>query len=589
MNKDNVTGKIKFIHTILVILFIVSIVFSLRWQVAEASKFVEYAKGRAATFELKSYRGTIYSSDGSTMAYSEPSFDIYIYMDDLVIAETRGNQTRAELLEKFSIALNIPQNEISGKIDTYVQNKIRWIPIAKNVTFETYQKIKDLRKTADENQKLSGWDYILTSKRYYPEGRLASHVVGLTNKKEEELYGVGGIEEYYNGVLNPQNGFLQSERDAIGQTITAALLPTIEPKNGSSIYLTLDKKLQQKVEARIKAGVEQYQAISGMVVIIDPKTGAIKALANYPDYDPNDRREGEFGNSAITRPYEAGSIGKIITLASAIDQKLITPETILQPEGHNGCEEISKDLAPLCTWDRKPQPPLAAVDCFNKSDNICFYHISKLMSKESFYNYLSGFGVGKASGIDLGAGDSYGILKKPEEWNLGDVAAYAYGHGYQVNAVQAVEYVGALANRGVRVRPRIVDKIVDADGNVQEYKPVVVERVITKDTADVMDYMMGLNYQKSLVSYEHYTPAISNYNLGVKSGTALVVENGAYSNNINASFVGYDMSEQRTFAMIVMLEKPQIPAGDLLAFYNVRPLWLEMFNDVKDILGVPQK
>jgi cell division protein FtsI/penicillin-binding protein 2 len=172
---------------------------------------------------------------------------------------------------------------------------------------------------------------------------------------------------------------------------------------------------------------------------------------------------------------------------------------------------------------------------------------------------------------------------------LGDVAAYSYGHGYQVNAVQAIEYVGAIANHGVRMRPRIVDKVVDADGTIQEYKPVVVERVIKKETADVMDYMMAINYSKSLLTWEPGYDAISQYNIAVKSGTALVVENGEYSNNINASFVGYDISEQRTFAMIVMLEKPQIPEGDLLAFYNVRPLWLEMFNEVKDLLGVPRK
>jgi cell division protein FtsI/penicillin-binding protein 2 len=590
MNKDNVNRKIRFIHTLLLGFFALGALFSIRWQVAEASKFVEYARSRAATFELKSYRGTIYSSDGSTLAYSEPSFDIYIYMNDLIIAETKGNQTRAELLEKFSITLNIPQNEISGKINEYFSEGISWIPIAKNVTYENYKKLKELTKNSDENSKLSGWDYILTSKRYYPEGSLAAHVVGLTNFTDEEYYGVGGVEEYYNGILNPQKGFLQSELDAIGQTITAALLPTIEPKNGSSVYLTLDKRVQQKAEAKLKEGVEKYKAKSGIVIIIDPKTGAIKALANYPDYNPNERKEGgEFGNAAINRPYEAGSIGKIITLASAVDLGVLTPETIVQPEGHRGCEEISKDLSPLCTWDKKPQGALQAWECFYKSDNICFYHISKRMQKQDFYNYLSGFGIGKASGVDLGVGDSYGILKKPEEWNLGDVAAYSYGHGYQVNAVQAIEYVGAIANHGVRMRPRIVDKVVDADGTTQEYKPVVVERVIKKETADVMDYMMGINYGKSLLTWEPGYDSISQYNIAVKSGTALVVENGAYSNNINASFVGYDVSEQRTFAMIVMLEKPQIPEGDLLAFYNVRPLWLEMFYEVKDLLGVPKK
>ncbi|MEP7104046.1 MAG: penicillin-binding protein 2 [Candidatus Dojkabacteria bacterium] len=587
-SEHNIAAKVRNFYLIAFFVGMIIVAFCLRWQVVEAAKFIEYAKSRSITSELKSYRGAIYAKDGTTLAYSEPRFDIFVWMDDLILAETNGNQTRQEFYTKMAPAIGKTPVELQTLIENYYSQKIRWIPIAKNLTSVDFDKIKALVRDKNASQKLTGWDYEVASKRIYPEGRLASQLVGLTNEINGKLTGVGGVEEHYDGLLNPRQGFLTGEKDAIGQTVTMALEQTIEPKNGSSIYTTIDKNLQAVVEKKLKEGVETYKSVTGSVVIMDPKTGSIMALANYPDYDPNVRAETDpiaYGDSATLRPYEAGSIAKVMTLSAAVDLGILNKDTVVLPDGHQGCETISPDLPPLCTWDHLPvNGPMKAFECFYKSDNICFFHIAQLMNRKDFYSYLTKFGVGSASGIDLGRTDSYGILKDPTDWNIGDVSAFSYGHGYQVNLIQAADYVSTVANYGVRMKPRVVDKVVDSDGNVNEYKPIVVERAISKETSDKMAEMMNINFDFS--TPEWYNKELFNeYNIGVKSGTALLVENGVYVNDINASFVGFDESPERTFVMALWLEKPE----NKLSFYNSRPMWLDIFAAVKDIIGVPRK
>lgn len=342
------------------------------------------------------------------------------------------------------------------------------------------------------------------------------------------------------------------------------------------------------MEKKLKEGVETYKSISGSVVIMDPKTGSIMAMANYPDYDPNKREEKDpqaYGNSATLRPYEAGSIGKIMTLATAVEQGLIDKDTVVLPNGHEGCETIHTDLAPLCTWDKIPmREPMKAWECFSKSDNICFFHLAEMINRKDLYTSFSKFGIGSASGIDLGRTDSYGLLNDYTDWNIGDVSAFSYGHGYQVNLVQAADYVATIANYGVRMKPRVVDKVIDSDGNVKEYKPIVVERAVSRETSDKVTEMMNINFDTSTPEW-YNKELFNNYYIGVKSGTALLVENGVYVNEINASFVGFDASPERTFVMAVWLEKPE----NKLSFYNSRPLWIDIFASVKDIIGVPRK
>lgn len=587
--KSSFSSNLKFIHTTAFIAAIILSIFCFRWQGVEAAKFSTIAKGRVFSSTIDSIRGAIYSSDGSTLAYSEPRFDMFVWMDDLVFLEKTEVQTRAEFINKISPILKLSTAEIEKTINTNYEKNIRWIPLAKNLTHSQWEDLINL-KTDKGNIDLRGMSFQYTSERIYPEQNLASHVIGLSNKEDNKFVGVSGLELYWSDLLNPIKGLTIQEKDARGGAITAALLPTIEPKSGSSIYTAINKNIQRIIERELKKGVEQFMAKSGTAVLVDPKTGQVMALANYPDYNPNNRNEKDssvFGNIAVTAPYEMGSTGKALTVSAAIELGVITPDTIMP--SHNGCEKIHEELAPLCTWDKMPQPEMTVRDCFAKSDNICFYRISEKLNKEDFYKYLDNFGVGKPSGIDLKE-ESVGYLRESDLWTLGDVSAFSYGHGYQLNAIQATMAYSVLANKGVRMKPYIVTSISNPQEEEKIYKPQAVVRVLEEKNTAIINEMMEYNYGLSIRPWEWYYSHLRDYKIGTKTGTALIVgSDGNYTNEINSTQIGYDLSDKRTFVLFVRLEKPQGSDIERLSSNNVRIVWLEMFNAIKELIGVPRK
>lgn len=572
--------------------FIFSIALSLaciRWQIVDASKFDEIQRSRTYSSEIDSLRGSIYARDGSTLAHSVPTFDVYVWMEDINFFERKGIQTKEEFIASVAPIIDLTNEQLREIISSNEESGIKWFRIAKGVSSEQWENLKNTRIPRN-NVAVKGLSYKYTSQRSYPEDSLAAHVLGLTTTYKDSVIGEGGLEGHWNGILNPVKGYLIKEDNAYGEAVPTALLPTVEPKNGSSIYTSIDKSLQEIVEEKIKWGVEKYEAESGSIIIMDPKTGQILAMANWPTYDPNTREaeSNAYANISVSSPFEVGSIGKVFTIAAAIDNGTITPETTIMESGHQGCESIHRDLLPVCTWDKKPQPPMPAKECFAISDNLCFYHIAEKMNNADFYNYLVKFGVGSPTGVDID-GESFGLLKPHEQWNTGDVSAFSYGHGYQINSLQALSGVAAIGNNGVRMKPYIVTKIVDGEGVEKEFEPQIVEQVVSKETTAQVAGMMHDIYQRSITDGEYYYHHLRDYPIAMKSGTALIATSQGYTLDINATYIGFDASEQHTFAMLVKLEKPQVPAYDRLSFYNARLVWLETFDAVKDQLGVPKK
>jgi cell division protein FtsI/penicillin-binding protein 2 len=607
MSKQNsfISTNIRVIHVLFFFTFLVIVASLFRWQIIFADDFKKIAEGRVYSTELTSLRGSVYARDGSTLAYSEPRFDMFLWIRDLEYFEDKDIQSRDEFLRKIAPIIDKTPEELSKDIrENYEDNGLLWFSIAESLSAEQWEEISNLKTDNDPERSLRGFRFVATSKRIYPEDRLASHILGLTNTHKDQEIGQGGIEGHWNGDLNPRKGMIIKENDAIGQAVASSLFATIEPKPGSSIFTTIDKKLQSIVEEQAKAAVERFEAESGSIIVMDPKTGAIMAMANYPDYNPNLREETDpsvYTNQSITIPYEIGSIGKIFTFAAAIDKGVITPDTIIQPEGHEGCEKFTDDLQPLCTWDKKPQPPLSAFECIDKSDNICFFHIlhdyimdlddsGENVNKEdprSFYQYLYDFGIGRSTGIDL-SGEDPGLLKNGDEWNLGDVAAFSYGHGYLSTPLQTISAVSVIPNNGVRMRPHIMDKVVKGDGEVIHFEslPFDFEKTIIKpETAELVGNILHQVYLGNIRDYEYWYQDLKNYNIGMKSGTALIANQFGYTSDVNSTQIGFDMSDERSFIMLVKLSKPQ---GEQLSFYNSRIMWLETFAAIKDHLNVPR-
>ena len=578
---------------------------SFRWTIVEGGNLRNIADGRVISSELTSLRGSIYARDGSILAFSEPRFNMYIWTGEgglEFIEKEIKSQTRDELLEKISPIIDKTPEELGKTIKTLNEQGINWIPVAKNLNPDKWEALNNLKTDINNERKLAGFTFEYTSERIYPEKELASHLIGLTTRDDKGVeYGISGLEFAWNGDLNPRKGITQREQNATGETLANALIQTIEPKMGSSIHTSIDKRLQLIADEKTKWAYEFFDADNTSILISDPKTGEILAMSNYPTYDPNKRSEikelNVFGNTAISAPYEIGSVAKSFALASAIDSGKVSIEDIILPNGHNGCEKIVEDEPALCTFDSKPQPPMPLKECFWRSDNICFFHLSKLIgtskdeltgkeiySSKIYHDYLLKFGVGISSGIDIG-GESTGLaLKDIGTWNLGDVAAFSYGHGFQMNTVQVLSAISVFANDGVRMRPFLVKKIIKGDGIERHQEPLPVERVISLETANEVQKMMKLVFDKDMREYETQYYDLKNYNVGYKSGTALIAEKGVYTDDIFATHAGCDFSPDKKFCMVVKLEKPR--AVERLSFYNSRVMFLETLNAIKDYLNL---
>jgi len=596
MSKSNKNSdfsiKIRIIYFVFFVFAIMLVSIAARWQIINASEFQKISDGRIYSSELDSLRGSIYASDNSTLAYSEPRFDMFVWLEDIEFFEEKGLQTREEFINKITEIIDVSSEELENLIAENEDKGIKWFKIADNLDPEQWKALTLLKRDKDPSRNLLGYQFVPTSERVYPESTLAAHVIGLTNTYKDDLFGTGGIEEFWNGDLNPRKGILVEETDASGRALATSLVATVDPKPGSSIYTSIDKKLQKIVEDELKKGVDKFDAESGTIIVMDPKTGEVMALANYPSYNPNEREEedpGVYTNVALSKPYEIGSVGKVFTISAGIDLGVFDYDTIILENGHEGCVKFTDELGPLCTWDKKPQPPMTVKECFALSDNICFFEMSKMIGQERFYEYLRDFGIGQPTGIDI-SGESIGLLKDSSEWNIGDVAAYSYGHGYQMNAIQGISAVSAVANKGIRMKPHIVTKVIKGDGEEISFEFEAInnqERIVEEDTAELVADMMHNNYLYDIKDYEYWYQDLENYKIGWKSGTALIANQQGYTSDVNATQVGFDLSPERKFIMLVRLEKPK--TGGQLSFYNSRVLWLDTFAQIKDYLQVPRK
>jgi len=578
--------KLKLISWLVYLVFLLNVGFLIRWQVFEHDHFVAIARERIVDHNVPSIRGEILAADGSSLAYSEPRFNIVVYKTELEFAEEYNKQTRKEFVEKVSTVLNIENSEF----EELFEGDQDWIKVKERVSNAKKEEVLNLKRDNAPEESLQGLRIEYTSKRIYPEGTLACHAIGFVGKNDigEDL-GRAGLEYYWEGLLKEQEGFDYTEVDSFGNLIAIDNVETIEAKRGATVYTTIDKNIQMILESHLENAVKKYDAKSASAIVMDPRTGALMGLANYPEFDPNTYDEVEdnlsFKNAAISDPAELGSVGKAFTMAAALEEGKIEPNTVVS-NGHSGCvtiKEKERDWE-ICTYDKKPQGSMTAVQALVNSDNLALYEVSKLIGNEKFDEYLRAFGIGKRTDIDI-AGESNGVLKDISEWTNVDSATYAFGHSYQMTPLQAITGIGAIANDGELMRPYLVSKVVEEDDKEKVFAPTVVNQPIGLNTSEKLKAMMYEVFKVNLV--ENRYKNLSQYRIAMKSGTALIPyrDRAGYSDEVNATYVGFDASDEATFIMLVKIEEPK--AVKRLSYYSARILWLDIFVEMKDYLGVP--
>ncbi|MCX6023570.1 MAG: penicillin-binding transpeptidase domain-containing protein [Chloroflexi bacterium] len=527
-------------------------------QVVQGAEYREQAREEHWSRQtLKPLRGAILDRNGHPLALSVTSYDISVSPRTYKTPEARD-----KAIKDLAQALEVPEPEIAGLVrgagDRYS------VLVRRQVDYNAGQRVGQ-----------AGIPGVLleeTGRRTYPEGALGSAVLGFLGRDGE---GLSGLEADYNRDLGGIPGWVLFERDVIGDPIPFGFKEEVPAAPGGSLVLTLDRYIQRMVEQRLDEAVTRHNAIGGTILVMEAKTGAILAMATRPSYDvraldlgvPSNQEM--LRNRAITDMYEPGSTFKVLTVAAAINEGLVTPDTRYYDAG-----PINRGGWMINTWNGAHYGWETMTEMLQHSNNIGAVWAAEKLGKDRFYQYVRGFGFGQRTNLGL-SGEALGQLRWPDDptWSTIDLATNSFGQGINVTPVQMITAVAAVVNGGNLMRPYLV-KAVDTPQGMRTYQPVTVRRVISEETASKVRLMMNAVAQGG----ETKLANVPGYKVGGKTGTASVPKPGGYTQDDTiASFVGFAPLEDPQFVALVRIDEPKdSPWGSVVA----SPLFSDVARDI---------
>lgn len=422
-------------------------------------------------------------------------------------------------------------------------------PLAKKLDEE---RIKDL--------KIKGLDYSLESCRYYPENSVGSHLLGFVGYEGDVKKGRYGLEGFFNEELSGKTGSIKTERDARGNWIIINEMQYQQPVDGSDLVLTINRTIQFTACEKLKEAVRRHGADDGTVIIIEPNTGAIVAMCSYPDYDPNEYDEVKnikiFNNPAIFDQYEPGSVFKAITMASALDQGKVKPDTAYKDAG---AVMINGWHKPIKNSDYESFGAHGAVDMnavLELSLNTGAIFAMQKIGHKTFAEYVQKFGFGEKTGIELD-GESAGFIGHLTAKKVRDIypATASFGQGITVTPLQMINAYSVLANGGMLMKPFLVKELLHSDGKKDTTQPLQIRRVISERSAALITGMLV-----NVVEHGHAKRAqLKGYYVAGKTGTAQVASasDKGYSTDTIHTFIGYAPASEPRFVMLTKLDHPR--------------------------------
>ena len=430
--------------------------------------------------------------------------------------------------------------------------------------------------TAINNLRIPGVEMHQSQERSYPQGSTAAHVVGFVNT---DARGIEGVEKFFDKEIRGAPVSVHYCRDVTGRSFLSDSEDTGLNRGGTA-YLTLDATLQSIAEVELAKQVEKTHATAGAVVMMDPKTGEILALANVPTFDPNDISTSPVGarrNRIVTDLFEPGSTMKPFVVAAAMEAGLVTPETNLFCE--NGRLMVPGWRKPI--RDHHGYGNLDVASVIRVSSNICSAKIGWMLGPQNLYDSLSAFGFDRLTHVEM-VGERRGMVLPPQKWKQINTTTISFGQGISVTPLQLATAYSTLANDGVRMQPRIVRKITDQYGTVTRDFPLQEERrVVSVDVARKMRHML-----QAVVSREGTAAGamIDGVPAAGKTGTAQKAENGRYSESKwLASFAGFLPVEDPRVVIVVMVDEPRgVHYGGLIA----APVFKAIAEASLDYLGI---
>jgi len=515
------------------------------WQLAAHDGLLAVADPPAQT--IRPRRGAILDRRGSPLAVE---IDVY-----RVSAAPNQIRDPSQTARELAPLLERPMEEIWDQIR---DPERRYALLATEVSQQTAQAIEALG--------LPGIYLEPQPRRWYPNGTLAGYVFGFVNQEGVALY---GLEAYYDEELRGQKG------SWLADSLEYRFTP---PRDGYDLVLTLDRAVQAMVEEHLAAAVARFEATGGDVVVINPKTGAILAMASYPPFDPNEYATTppqRWLNPAVSVLYEPGSVVKVLTMAAGLQAGVITPDSTYEDEGtiEYGGVEISN-------WDRRAHGTTSMTRLLELSLNVGAVHIADALGRERFYDFMQRFGLGRPTGVDL-AGEAEGILRTPDDpgWYPADLATNSFGQGMATTPLQITVAIATLANDGILMRPYLVDRIMDGDRVVRRTRPTAVRRVVSEAVADAVKAMMV-----SVVEDEVVKARVPGYTVAGKTATAQIPVEGGYDKHAAiASFIGFIPADDPQLVVLVKIDRPNVPRGS----ESAAPVFAEIAEELVQLFDIP--
>ncbi|PKR86962.1 penicillin-binding protein [Heyndrickxia camelliae] len=513
------------------------------------------AKQYLRTNILEAKRGTIYDDKGEVIAENVASYTLAAVLDKKMTTDPENPhhvvnpQMTAEKLSRY---INMPEEDIYKILTKKGPKQVEFGKAGKDISYDTKKKIEAL--------KLPGIIFMPDSKRFYPNGIFASHLIGYAQKNENDvnskLVGKMGLEKSLDKYLEGTDGKVSFEGDLWGYLLPGAKKDVQEPKNGDNVYLTIDKKIQIFIEDAMSKVEEKYKPKNMIAIVADPKTGKILGMGQRPTFDPTTREGIEKGwsNQVVETSYEPGSVMKIFTLAAAVQEGVFNPNALYK----SGTFYVKGVPNPIRDWNNGAGwGSISYLQGLQRSSNVAFATLLDKIGQDTFRTYLDRFHFGQPTNIGLPNEASGKILYN---WPI-EKYTTTFGQGTTVTGVQMIQAATAIANDGKMMKPYVVDKIVDPNKNVvKTTKPEVVGKPVSAATAkQVRDYL------RTVVTAKNGTGSwydIPGYDVAGKTGTAQIPgSDGKYlkgRNNYIFSFLGMAPKNNPKLIVYVAVQQPQL-------------------------------
>ena len=505
-------------------------------------------------------RGTIFDRSGNIFARSLPRPSIFYNLP-----KDESFESHREKINKLRKMLDLSSKNLAS-IYARIKKGKSFIWIKRKVEPEVADRVKELN--------LSGIHFDEENKRFYPQGKRAAQLLGRVNIDDR---GQSGVEYKYNTFLEGEKGNRLILRDAKNREYRFEILKDPEP--GKDLILTIDETIQYIAEKELANALRKTGALWGTVIVSHPATGEIAAMANYPTFNLNSppvnvsRIE---RNRAIHHTFDPGSTFKIVTASAALENKSVRMHEVFD------CTSGKIRVPGKTVWDHKKMGILTFPDVIVHSSNVGTIQIGERIGKKNLNTMIKAYGFGQKTGIDLPA-EEKGIFRPVENWT--DISLYSLSIGYEISitAIQMLQAISTVANRGIVTSPRIVKKILMSSGERQEV-PVQFRRVISEETAQTLSQIL----QNVVLRGTGTNAQVDGYSVAGKTGTAQKFDPsiGRYSNRIHtASFVGFVPVENPVLAIVVVIDEPKgkFYGGDVAA-----PVFKEVASQTLRYLQVPK-